>query len=224
VFLRRQELPRVNPIRYMELSGLIRQFPGLDDARKYRVIDHFLRHSQPPTNDTFGRACAYPGFRLHLGAGWTSVSETDQGVLVETPKGPFAFDFLILSTGLLTDVALRPELAEVAPDISLWRDRYRPPEGQANPLLDDHPYLGPHFEFTGRTPQGAARIDGLYAFNYSALASLGLSASALSGLRMALPRLAAGIGARLFLDDQDVLLEEFLSYGEAEFQGRWPAS
>jgi cation diffusion facilitator CzcD-associated flavoprotein CzcO len=221
LFMRRSELPRVNPIRHMELSGLIRNFARLDDAAKYRVIDHFLRHSQPPTNDTFGRAAAYPGFALHLGSAWTGVRHTGQGIEVQTTRGLFLFDYLILSTGLLTDVTLRPELENVADDIALWRDRYRPP-GQANPLLDAHPYLGPNFEFTGRTPGAEQRLHGLYAFNYAALASLGLSASALSGLKAALPRLATGIAGQLFLDDQRMLLDDFLSYDEEEFLGRWP--
>jgi hypothetical protein len=216
-------MPRINPIRHMEKSGVVRHFAGLDDARKYAAIHHFISHSQPPTNDTFSRAAAHPGFRLHLGSPWTDVRESGDGVVVTTPKDEFAFDFLILSTGLRTNVALRPELKPVAGDIALWRDRYSPPPGAANPLIDDHPYLGPGFEFTGRTPEGDARVHGLFAFNYSALASLGLSASALSGLKVALPRLVSGVARQLFLDDQDALIKDYLDYDEPEFEGRWPA-
>jgi OHCU decarboxylase len=223
VFVRRSDLPRTNPIRYLEQSGILRNFPLLDDARKYRVIDHFLRHSQPPTNDTFGRACAYPNFRLHLGAGWDSVAPAGEAVRVETPGGAFEFDFLITSTGIRNDVALRPELAAVAGDIQLWRDRYAPPTGEANPQIDDHPYLGPSFELTGRTPQGQARLHGLYVFNYSALASLGLSASALSGLKPALPRLVGGVVGQLFLDRRDEFIAAYKAYDVVEFEGRWPA-
>jgi hypothetical protein len=134
------------------------------------------------------------------------------------------FDFLILSTGLLTDMALRPELKALAGDIALWRDRYRPPAGQAHALLDEHPYLGPHFELTGRTPEGQARLHGLFIFNYAALASLGLSAASLSGLRAALPRLGAGVARQLFLDDRETLLDAFIAYAEEEFVGQWPVN
>ena len=224
VFIRKGELPRINPIRYLERTGILRHFPLLDDARKHRVIDHFLRLNQPPTNDTFGRAAAYPNFTLHLGAGWDSVAE-DGGVGgVKTRAGIFDFDFLILSTGILNDVALRPELAAVKDDIQLWRDRYSPPPAEVNPMIDDHPYLGPSFELTSRTANGEAGLHGLFVFNYSALASLGLSASALSGLKPALPRLIAGITGQLFLDRQDVLLAAYLDYDEVEFEGRWPAN
>ena len=64
---------------------------------------HFFKHNQPPTNDTFG-AAAWPGFNLHLGAPWLDVVATIDGAQVMTPQGTFIFDFLIISTGLLTDL------------------------------------------------------------------------------------------------------------------------
>ena len=52
------------------------------------------------------------------------------------------FDFLIVSTGLLTDARLRPELKAVADQIGTWADKFSPPAGQKrNQLIDDHPYL-----------------------------------------------------------------------------------
>ena len=219
VFVRREALPTVNPIRYMEAAGFLRHFASFDDATKYVVIDSFLTRNQPPTNDTFGRAAAYPNFELHLGSPWLKVEQAAETVSVTTPRGVYAFDFLILSTGLKTDAALRPELAAVAEDILLWRDRYLAPEGQGNPLIDEHPYLGRGFEFQGRTPEGAARVRGLFAFNYSALASLGLSASALSGMPYALPKLVDAVTRELFLEDREPLLEGFFAFEEPEFLG-----
>jgi cation diffusion facilitator CzcD-associated flavoprotein CzcO len=219
LFIRRAALPRINPIRYMENAGFLGHFADLDDATKYRAIDHFIKLNQPPTNDTFNRARAYPGFSLHLGAPWTEVHESDQGVVVTTPKGRHVFDFLVLSTGMLTDAKLRPELAALAPQIACWRDMYTPPEGQANRLVDDHPYLGADFSFTGLTPQGQAQLHGLFAFNYSALASLGLSASALSGMKFALPRLINGVARQLFTDDQDAIMAGYYDYADEEFLG-----
>ena len=216
VFLRRPEMPRINPIRFMENAGFLHHFADLGDAAKYQAMHFFLNHSQPPTNDTFSRAAAYPGFHLHLGEPWQSVEATPQGARVTTPKATHDYAFLIASTGLLTDVNLRPELALLAPDIAHWRDRYKP-SGKPSPLIDAHPYLGPSFEFLPRTPEAAPRLHGLFAFNYSALVSLGLSAAALSGLKYAAPRLVAGITRQLFTDDQADILSDFLAYSEAEF-------
>ncbi|AJY77482.1 NAD(P)-binding domain-containing protein [Paenibacillus beijingensis] len=222
VFVRRKELPRINPIRQMEVSGMIEHFPTLPDADKYKVFAHFFKFNQPPTNDTFGRAASWPGFNLHLGAPWLDVEATDDGAVVTTPQGKFTFDFLIISTGLLTDPALRPELKLVESHIARWSDRYTAPEEVANPLLDSHPYLSPGFAFEGRDEEGAKLLHGLYAFNYSALISCGISASAISGMKYAIPKLASAVAHQLFLDDREEILKNFFAYNELEFVGEWP--
>jgi hypothetical protein len=222
IFIRRTALPRINPIRFMERQGFTARYPALDDATKYRVMASFLGHNQPPTNDMFERAAAWPGFALHLGAPWLDVAQVDSGARVTTPQGIHDFDFLVLSTGLVSDPALRPELAAVAGHIARWGDRVTAPEGIANPLIDAHPYLGPGFELLARDEAGAASLHGLFAFNYSALISLGLSASALSGLKHALPRLTAAVANQLFLDDADRLVADLIAYDEPEFLGEWP--
>jgi hypothetical protein len=224
VFIRRAVLPRINPIRFMEGVGFTGRYPALDDADKYAVMASFLGHNQPPTNDTFDRAAAWPGFALHLGAPWLGVEQADDAVRVTTPQGCHDFDFLVLSTGLVSDPGLRPELGLVANSIARWADCFTPPPGSANALIDAHPYLGPGFELLPRTDDGAAALHGLFAFNYSALISLGLSASALSGLRTALPRLVKGLTDQLFLDDRSALVADLLAYDEAEFVGDWPKS
>lgn len=223
VFARREAMPRVNPIRFMERAGITARYPALSDADKYRAMDDFLRKNQPPTNDMFTAASAHPGFHLHLGSPWLSVAPDNSRARVTTPKGEELFDFLVLSTGLVSDPALRPELAAVADGIARWSDHYTPPEGTANPVIDAHPYLGPAFELMPRRPQDAVRLHGLFAFNYSALVSLGLSAAALSGLKHALPRLAKGVADQLFCDDASSLVDALIAFDEVEFAANWPA-
>lgn len=55
----------------------------------------------------------------------------------------------MISTGLLTDARLRPELSAIADHIATWADKVPSlPEGMArNALIDAHPYLGPSFDF-----------------------------------------------------------------------------
>ncbi|WP_234731616.1 flavin-containing monooxygenase [Acidocella facilis] len=220
VFIRKPALPKINPIRFMENAGFLGHFSDLSDAQRYDGIDHFLSFNQPPTNDTFNRACAYEGFSFHPGEPWLSVRETPDGVEVTTPKATYLFDFLVLSTGLLTDARLRPELAALAGDIACWRDKYQAPK--PNPLIDDHPYLARDFAFTAKTPDGADRLHGLFNFNYAALASLGLSASALSGMKFAAPKLVYGVVSQLFTDDAPEILADYKAYAEEEFSGVWP--
>lgn len=220
VFVRRTQLPGVNPIRQMEGSGMIERFHTLEDADKYAVISHFFQYNQPPTGDTFRRAAAWPGFRLHLGSPWLKVEASGEQAVVTTPAGEFSFDYLIVSTGLLSDPALRPELRQVEAHIARWSDRYTAPAGSANPLLDAHPYLSPGFALQSRDEAGRKLLHGLFVFNYSALASCGLSASAISGLRNAIPRLVSGVADQLFLDDRQQILQAYYDYDEIEFTGQ----
>ncbi|MFD2332410.1 FAD/NAD(P)-binding protein [Cohnella sp. GCM10020058] len=222
VFVRRQALPRINPIRQMEGSGMIERFPALSDADKYGVIAHFFKFNQPPTNDTFERASAWPGFALHLGAPWLAVRPEGDGVVVTTPQGDRSFDFLIVSTGLLTDPALRPELARIERHIARWGERYKAPPDLASPMLDAHPYLTPGFAFTSRDEAGAAQLRGIFTFNYAALISCGISASALSGMKFGIPRLVAALADQLFLDDREETLGRYYGYDVQEFVGEWP--
>ncbi|WP_342440348.1 NAD(P)/FAD-dependent oxidoreductase [Paenibacillus sp. FSL L8-0436] len=219
VFVRREKLPSVNPIRQMEMSGMIERFHTLADDDKYAVISHFFKYNQPPTNDTFARAAAWPGFTLHLGSPWLDVQVAPGGAVVTTPKGEFTFDYIVVSTGLLSDPGLRPELRLVERYIARWSDCYQAPEDKTNPLLDDHPYLSPGFALQSRGEDGKKLLHGLFVFNYSALASCGLSASAISGIRNAIPKLVAGVADQLFGDDRERILQSFYSYNEIEFTG-----
>ncbi|TKC16111.1 NAD(P)-binding domain-containing protein [Robertmurraya kyonggiensis] len=222
VFVRRKELPRINPIRQMEGSGIIEHFHTFSDEEKYTAISQFFKFNQPPTNDTFIRASAWPGFQLHLGAPWHDVEATSNCVVVTTPQGKHTFDFLIISTGFVTDPSLRPELKLIDKHIARWGDKYTAPEEIANPLVDAHPYLSSGFSFTSRDEQGKNSLYGLFVFNYSTLVSCGLSASALSGIRFALPKLALSVSDQLFQDDKARILHNFLTYDKEEFVGEWP--
>ena len=218
VFVRRKEMPRVNPIRQMEQSGLIERFHALRDDEKYAAIAHFFSYNQPPTNDTFRRAASYEGFALHTNSPILQVQETDKkDVAITTPHGTYYYDFIIVSTGLLTNPALRPELRLVEQHIARWSDCYKAPETMKHPLIELHPYLQKGFEFTGRTPQGQDMLHGLFLFNYGALPSCGLVASALSGMRFGVPRLVAAIADQLFLDNRQQIVRDFLAYDVEEF-------
>ncbi|MBX9993911.1 MULTISPECIES: NAD(P)-binding domain-containing protein [Priestia] len=221
VFVRRKELPRINPIRQMEASGMIERFHALSDAEKYEVMAHFFEYNQPPTNDTFGRASSWPGFHLHVHAPWLDVEEKHDKAVVTTPQGTFTFDYLIISTGLLTDPALRPELQLVEKHIARWNDHYKAPHEIANPVLDAHPYLSNGFAFLSRNREGQKMVYGLFAFNYSALISCGISASALSGLKYAIPKLVSEVANQLFIDNRHENLTNFFDYDEPEFVGSW---
>ena len=217
VFVRRKQLPRINPIRQLEHSGLIERYHILSDEEKYTAMSHFFRFNQPPTNDTFSRASAWEGFHLHLDSPWLKVEESINGAIVTTPHGQFEFDYLIISTGLVSDPAVRPELRKIHPFITRWKDVFTAGADIANPVVDEHPYLTPEFAFTPNCEKGKKALRGIFSFNYSALISCGVSASALSGLRFAVPKLAKGIADELFEEDKQSILQGYLAYDVEEF-------
>jgi len=223
LFMRRAKIPSVNPIRFMEQTGVVPRYPDFDDALKYEVMSSFIDRAQPPTNDTFQRAAKWPNFTLHLGSPWMDIKETTKGAQISTPKGRFSFDYLILSTGLMTDHHLRPELVVFADKIANWGDKFEARKGIQKNMLDKHPYLGSGFEFTSKDPEDQASVGGIYAFNYSALMSHGMSAAALSGLGHAIPRLVKHIADTLFAEGKEVWLENYLAYDEPEFVSEWIA-
>jgi hypothetical protein len=65
------------------------------------------------------------------------------------------FSSLILrSLALVTSLTptKRPELADFAQHIALWRDRYEPPEDLRDDNLGMHPYLGSAHEYQEKIP------------------------------------------------------------------------
>ncbi|MCC7371236.1 MAG: NAD(P)/FAD-dependent oxidoreductase [Chloroflexi bacterium] len=217
LFFRRKELPRINPIRWMEFSGFLKHFADLDDATRYAGIDYFLQFRQPPTNDSFGRASQYDNFHLYPESGWERVEQVGDKVRVYTRRGSHDLDFVIISTGFVTDLKYRPELASVERHIARWEDRYTPPVGRNNPIVDVHPYLGSQFQFTERSPGAAPYLSRIFLFNYGALASLGLSGSAISGMKYSIRRLLDGVTGQLFAADSERLLAEYFAYDKQEF-------
>jgi thioredoxin reductase len=155
VFVRREELPKINLIRFMEFSGFLNHFADLDDATKYAGIKYFMLYNQPPTNDTFSRASKFSNFYLHTSSPWEKiiVSEDKTKGCIFTPKGNQGyFDYFIISTGLITDTKLRPELKSIHNNILTWKNKFiiGLEDKDRNFLLDDHPYLGPSFEYQSR--------------------------------------------------------------------------
>jgi hypothetical protein len=127
-----------------------------------------------------------------------------------------AFDFLVASTGILNDLSLRSELKNFVPDMAVWRD-CPAPQDKRNANIEAMPCLGPGVSADRAYAEAGARLHGLFVLNYSALASLGLFASALSGIRYALPRLVEGVAIQLFLDDRAAILTGYFGYVEEEF-------
>jgi hypothetical protein len=96
---------------------------------------------------------------------------------------------VIGATGVSFDLRLRPELNGIVEDIALWSDRFVPEPHEAHTELGKLPYLGKSYEFLEKLPGAAPWLGHIYAFNFSAMASMGPVAAGISAHRYSIPRL-----------------------------------
>jgi cation diffusion facilitator CzcD-associated flavoprotein CzcO len=226
VCFRRARLPRVNPHRALENAGLMAHFPDLADLTKWRIGRFFRANDQPPPIRAFETALALPGFSLRPATPWLAVRETATGVRVTTPQGELEYDHLLLATGMVADLSLRPELATLRDRVLLWRDRLKAPVGEEDARLEALPYLDAHYAFQPRAAEDAW-VSRVFAFNSSSFVSHGPHSTAVSGHRFCLPRLTRGVARRLMLDREADVLPSLFAFRspdlpiDDDFEARW---
>ena len=214
---RRAQLPVANPRRWMEFSGFLAHYPELSDAERWAYMHRLYDISQPPPEPTFRRAVSLPGFAMRRATPWRSVAVTPAGtVRVETDGAPLEFDFVIAGTGIAVDMALRPELARIAPHVARWGDRYTPPPERADTRLAGFPYMDRFCAFTARDPAAAPWASRVFAIFRGATLSMGPSAASNSNMKYTAPRIISGVTRQLFLDAAPRYYERFMAEGHHE--------
>ena len=216
LLFRRSELVAINPYRWAEFVGFLKHFGDLPDAQKWRFISQIIRMGQLPPRDTFERARELPGFHLHAGCTRLEITERAGRVHVHTHDATLSADFLIVGTGFITDLSLRPELLHVEGAIARWSDRYAPAHADGHEDLLRHPYLGSYFELTERDPGSAPWLGYLFNYTFGSLLSLGFGGASISGMKYSLVRLTSGITRSLFLEDSEHYFDTLCAYAERE--------
>jgi cation diffusion facilitator CzcD-associated flavoprotein CzcO len=224
LFFRRPELHRVNPHHWTEFAGFLDHFRDLPDEWRWRFMAHILPRNEPPPPDTFRRATRHDNFRLHLGEQWEQLEVSHGVIRVSSADDKYEFDHLLVAVGMVQDVALQQELAEHAPAIARWRDRYQAPAAEANPGLAAFPYLGPNFEYTEARPGSAGWLSQVYNFTAAATVSHGPSGSSINGMKQAALRIADGICRDLFVDNVEEHFRQLQAFEVPELDVPWPPS
>ncbi|MGJ4946787.1 NAD(P)-binding domain-containing protein [Bradyrhizobium sp. HKCCYLS20291] len=216
---RRAAIPRVNPLIWMNFAGLLGYFGDLPDLERWRFMRHILEDLPvPPTQESVWRCRRHAQFAWHGDSQWSAARPGADGVEVTANGRTFQFDFIIFATGFDTDLTARPELGPIVDHIALWRDRFEPPAGERSELLGRHPYLGPAFEFTERTPGAAPFVRRLHQFTFGAMPSQGLTGAAIPGLKRGLRRLVQGLARDLFCEDAAHYYEDLRAYAQPELE------
>lgn len=223
MLVRRASLPRVNSSKALDSRGHWHGWFDLPPAWRWRLMLATERRQTPPPHESVRRVARHPSARILFGAGVEGVARECDGLRLATPRGAFAVDFAILGTGFVHDLALRPELAEVAHDIKLWRDAYVPPPEERDEGLAGSPWLDRAFAFTPRVEGRAPHLARLHCLNYAATLSHGKLTGDIPAISGGAERLAQGICARLLAADIEEHAARHAAFDEPEIAGdEWP--
>ena len=201
LFVRREQMQRVQPFRWLTFPGFIRHLRDLPDEWRWRFMAYILGLRESIPQGTYDRMRRHNNFHIHTGAGWSGVAVRDGRLEIATAKGPFQADFIIAGTGVDIDFAQRPELAAFADKIATWADRYTPPAEEADERLGHYSYIGPNGELTEKVPGTAPWLTDIHDFTIGATMSLGPSGCSINAMNVAVPKLVEGITRGLFEGD-----------------------
>lgn len=212
LFCRRAEPTTVQPYRWLTFAGFLRHLHEMPDEWRWRFMAKILGMREGFAQDTYDRANRFPNFTMHVGRPWTGARVEGGRAVLETARGDFVADFAICGTGVRMDPALVPELADCADNIALWRDRYVPPEAEANERLAMFPYLGKDYAFLEKRVGETPWIRDIHLFGIGTTMSFGPAGSSINAMSIAAPRLAAGVTRGLFEADLPRLWQELADY------------
>jgi cation diffusion facilitator CzcD-associated flavoprotein CzcO len=207
LFARRASLASVPISRVRGYPGAYDNFDALPDALRWHQAIRFRRAGSTAPGDAIERVLRFANFRLHLAAPWRAASEEAGEIVARTESagaGEFRCDFAIAGTGYFVDAHCRPELADFAERILLWRDRYQPRPDEADPDLGAHPYLGAGHEYLEKAPGTAAYLGNIHVHNPAGFVSFGWPEGDVPSMKRGIPAIVARIGRDLFLADLDL--------------------
>ena len=201
LFARRPALASLPVGRVRGYPGAYDNFPELPDAVRWHQAIRFRRAGSTPPADAIERILKFRNFRLHLAAPWLSAREEAGRIVAQAADGEFDCDFAIAGTGYFVDPGVRPELADFAHHILLWRDRYAPPTGEEDDYLAAHPYLGTGHEYLEKVPGTAPFLKDIHIQNPAGFVSFGVPVGDVPSMKRGLPAVAARISRDLFFTD-----------------------
>ena len=219
LFIRRSDIPRVNKFTGIGSPGVVNGFQALSDAWKWRFLHYVLAQQTPPPRDSTLRVSQHDNARFHVGSPIVRAVVDGDMLRVATPKGEYRVDFLIFATGFVLDPAQRPEFASFLPHVRLWRDRFPVPPGQENGELAESPDLGPAFEFQEKQPGDCPMLSRILCFNHHATLSHGKLAGDIPAVSDGAQRLARGLAALFFAEDQETHYARLQAFDTPELLG-----
>ena len=212
LFCRRAAPQVIQPYRWLTFRGFLNHLADLDDAWRWRFMEHILGLREGFPQQTYDRCARHANFRLIAGAPCRVGSGPNSLVNIDTPKGAFAVDYLIAATGVDMDFSSRPELVEFGDNIATWHDRYTPPNDERNERLSRYPYLDSDFGLVEKVAGKTPWIKNIHVFSIASTMSFGPSGSSINAMTTCVPKLASSITKGLFRADVQSHWESLKAY------------
>lgn len=224
MLVRRTDLPRVNKGKGAGNPGFTYGYKDLPDDWKWRIRNYINRSQVPPPRGSTLRVTRHDNAHLFLGCSIKNVTEADNGLLVQTTRGEFKFDFMFLATGFRIDWNSRPEYADIAPHIRTWGQRFSPAKQELDQELSDSPDLGEYFEFQAVDKSKAPGLSRIHCLCYPATMSHGTVSGDIPAISDGAQRVAQGISSLLFNENIARHFEQLERYDDPELFGdEWTA-
>lgn len=219
LLIRRDDLPRINKSKGAGVPGLTQGHFDLPDGLKWRLRHYINVSNVPPPHGSTLRVSRHPNARFNFGCPVMSLERDGPAMRVQTPRGEFILDFLIVSTGFKIDWTLRSEYAAIAPYVRAWKDRVTPAPGADDTELADSPDLGPVFELQEKTVGACPGLDRIHCFCYPATLSHGAVSGDIPAISDGARRLANGIASLFYREDFDHHFARLEAYDDPELLG-----
>ncbi|KAA0999689.1 NAD(P)/FAD-dependent oxidoreductase [Paraburkholderia panacisoli] len=217
LFVRRATLAAVPVSRARAYPGAYDNYFDLPDALRWAQALRFKRSGSAAPLDSIERVTRFPNFHLHLNAQWGAAREAAGHIAAEVSGETFEFDFAIAGTGYFIDPSARPELADFASQIRLWRDQYTPPAHDSDEGLGAHPYLGSALEYLEKVAGRAPYLKDIHVYNPAGFVSAGVPVGDVPSMKRDIPAVVRRISRDLFLADLASHTERLAAYVAADF-------
>lgn len=219
LLIRRPDFPRVNKSKGAGNPGFESGYQTLPDAWKWRLAHHIASEQIPPPHGSTLRVSRHDNAGFNFGCPVQRVITRQDGIVVQTPRGEFPVDYLILATGYQVAWRERPELAALAGRVKTWGDAYQPPADERHDQLAEYPYLNADFSLQAKAGHAIDGLERIHCFSYPAHFSNGHIIGLIPGISQGATQLAQAIAGQLYGEDREHHYQAIVHYDDPELLG-----